>query len=428
MVDSFARSGHARNSISLSAGQVLAKVRSLSMSRADGQARRLSRLRSRQIWIAAVAATTSTAALADPVFTDAGSFLKNFVKSTLKTSGGTTLTVMATEVQKPGSNTEAMVTGIAPYTPFTDAQKAMVDTSVTAVYPKNVPMPANAADPAYDCHGLTFKSSKLRIDNPGVQKILDDQGWKPPADGKAKVGDIVVYRKDGAITHSGTVTAVDDAGKVTQVLSKWGSLGIYKHAPDDVPHGQAAFAGADYGTFTVYTGGKPLKDPPTTDDLSIFASLPPVTLKESLLLNNWIDVFPTPTFQLDSETDGIFDYSLAPPDTGLVVSPGDMLSLYASGITEASTPTGWIIAGLTPTVVTWEATSSADIISALSGFDITSIYTTVGDDLYQETAAGSDGIVQGPVVPEPATLTLLASACAIFAAVRRRHAMARVAA
>jgi hypothetical protein len=64
----------------------------------------------------------------------------------------------------------------------------------------------------------------------------------------------------------------------------------------------------------------------------------------------------------------------------------------------------------------------------LSGFDITSVYTTVGEDLYQETVAGSDGITDGPVVPEPETLTLLATACSILAATRRRQAIAPAAA
>jgi hypothetical protein len=284
-------------------------------------------------------------------------------------------------------------------------------------------MPANAADPAYNCHGLTFKSSKLAIANDQVQKILDDQGWKPAANGKAAVGDIVIYKKDGAITHSGIVTKVDAAGSVTQVMSKWGPWGVYLHAPNDVPHGQAVFGGVDYGTAEVYAGGKPLKDPPATpDDLSVFASLPPVLIKQNLLLDYPIDVIPIPTFALDSEAGGTFDYSLTPPEIALAVSPGDLLSLYASGITGASTPPGWSIETQTSDLVTWEATASADLTNALAGFDITSIFAAAGEDLYQETVAGSDGIVEGPV-PEPETWTLLASACALLACLRRRHSV-----
>ena len=37
---------------------------------------------------------------------------------------------------------------------------------------------ASNATQDYDCHGLTFKSKKLWIDDQEVPRILNDQGWK----------------------------------------------------------------------------------------------------------------------------------------------------------------------------------------------------------------------------------------------------------
>ncbi len=108
---------------------------------------------------------------------------------------------------------------------------------------------------SYDCHGYTFTDGDKWINNNQVQKILNDNGYKEHAAGKVVVGDIVVYRKDGGITHSGIVTAVDKTGNATTIRSKWGELGLYDHAPGDVlPY---------YGTTTYYgttrTGGNKLK-------------------------------------------------------------------------------------------------------------------------------------------------------------------------
>jgi hypothetical protein len=54
--------------------------------------------------------------------------------------------------------------------------------------------------------------------------------------GAKVVGDVAVYRDAGGTpVHTGKVTAVD-AGAVTQVESKWGNCGRYRHAPNDCPY------------------------------------------------------------------------------------------------------------------------------------------------------------------------------------------------
>jgi hypothetical protein len=94
---------------------------------------------------------------------------------------------------------------------------------------------------AYDCHGWTFTGGAKWINNDQVQKILDFNCYSSVAAGGVMAGDLVVYRDAGGnITHTGIVTAVDVAGNATEVESKWGALGRYRHSPSRVP--------ASYGT------------------------------------------------------------------------------------------------------------------------------------------------------------------------------------
>jgi hypothetical protein len=64
------------------------------------------------------------------------------------------------------------------------------------------------------------------------------------------VGDIVIYRYRGVITHSGVISQVAEAINpkewvILKIVSKWGAFwGVYEHDPNDVPF--------DYGDWTVY--------------------------------------------------------------------------------------------------------------------------------------------------------------------------------
>lgn len=98
----------------------------------------------------------------------------------------------------------------------------------------------------YDCHGYTFLAGAAWINDDQVDTILADNGYAVTT--APAVGDIVVYRLSGSVTHSGIITAVS-GGVVTQVHSKWGRLGLYSHAPNDVP--------PTYGTWQAYHSSRP---------------------------------------------------------------------------------------------------------------------------------------------------------------------------
>src|SRR5579871_2854294 len=106
---------------------------------------------------------------------------------------------------------------------LTNAQaKANINGSKAGLYKKLT----KTADPtwSYDCHGWTFTNGARWINNDQVQKILDDNGYAQVAAGMVAVGDVVVYKKNGAIVHTGVVTKAPN-GTPTEVESKWGGLG-----------------------------------------------------------------------------------------------------------------------------------------------------------------------------------------------------------
>ena len=106
----------------------------------------------------------------------------------------------------------------------------------------------------YNCHGRTFDGAGSWVPDP-TDLVKDDTN--PVLPGQTKVGDILVYKKGGTITHTATVTKVDGTGNATEVRSKWGDMGQYLHKPDEVPKGQSGMVGgkmitlADYGSFEV---------------------------------------------------------------------------------------------------------------------------------------------------------------------------------
>jgi len=103
----------------------------------------------------------------------------------------------------------------------------------------------------YNCHGLVFASRRTRIlDPPLIELILHEDGYRRIDENHAVVGDIVIYRYQGEITHAAVVTEVRDFGHgrpsfVFKVLSKWGDHAEYFHHPADVP--------THFGTWEVWT-------------------------------------------------------------------------------------------------------------------------------------------------------------------------------
>jgi hypothetical protein len=150
----------------------------------------------------------------------------------------------AKTVTNRGARVSVLPSGRPPDTPDKTEGEADAELSGMGLLSKvsKVDSPTNS----YDCHGFVFLSGKGWIDNDQVDAILTDNGYSVTT--TPAVGDIVIYRNGGVIKHSGIITAVSGA-TVTKVRSKWGILGLYDHAPGDVPPA--------FGSWTAYHTTRP---------------------------------------------------------------------------------------------------------------------------------------------------------------------------
>ena len=73
-----------------------------------------------------------------------------------------------------------------------------------------------------DCHGMTFADGKYWIENNQIDSLLEGDGYEK-IEGAAQVGDVVIYRNQGQVIHSATVTKVSDQGQVLMVKSLAGT-------------------------------------------------------------------------------------------------------------------------------------------------------------------------------------------------------------
>ena len=144
-----------------------------------------------------------------------------------------------TYITNRGAEVEALSSGAPPTAP--DVSQATADTTLTGYGLQNKVTQLAPPTNDYDCHGYTFLQGDRWINDDQVEAILHDNGYAVTA--TPAVGDIVVYRTGGAITHSGVIVEVSGTA-VTTVQSKWGRLGLYRHAPSDVPPG--------YGPWQAY--------------------------------------------------------------------------------------------------------------------------------------------------------------------------------
>ena len=64
-----------------------------------------------------------------------------------------------------------------------------------------------------DCHGFTFTDGKFWINNDQVEKILSGDNYKQVFD--HKIGDVVIYREEGKVVHSMTVSRIDSNGYIS---------------------------------------------------------------------------------------------------------------------------------------------------------------------------------------------------------------------
>lgn len=98
----------------------------------------------------------------------------------------------------------------------------------------------------YNCHGLVFASRRTNIPPPGmpgysIDELLRADGYvraTPPV----SVGDVVVYRGDTGVEHTGVVCRVDflvvGGNPVPIIWSMWGGLGEFVHAEGNTPYGE----------------------------------------------------------------------------------------------------------------------------------------------------------------------------------------------
>jgi len=95
----------------------------------------------------------------------------------------------------------------------------------------------------YNCHGLVLASRRAYIPPAGVEVDFDDvlrrDGYRRLRAHQApQVGDIVVYRINREIEHTGFVSRVEPVGAVPVVFvwSAWGSLGEFEHRVQSSPY------------------------------------------------------------------------------------------------------------------------------------------------------------------------------------------------
>jgi hypothetical protein len=92
------------------------------------------------------------------------------------------------------------------------------------------------ADDRANCHGWVFTGGRFWVSGSEVETILAENGYRPVAD--PRPGDLVVYRRDGAVAHTAVVRYVSP-GMPVLVEGKWGATGVYLHAADESIYGTA---------------------------------------------------------------------------------------------------------------------------------------------------------------------------------------------
>ncbi len=124
---------------------------------------------------------------------------------------------------------------IHPASDYDEDERACVNQEMLAKYEgiEKVSAPTTA----FNCAGYAMDGSNSFInDRDAADTLTDDLYDKLPAGTAAQVGDRIVYKDAaGDSQHIGVVTGVDGEGNVTEVTSKWGAAGVYKHPPGTVP-------------------------------------------------------------------------------------------------------------------------------------------------------------------------------------------------
>lgn len=105
---------------------------------------------------------------------------------------------------------------------------------------------------SYNCVGLVFANRRTCVDPEFVLQILRRDGYRPIEIGRARRGDVVLYRAaDGDLRHVGILFEREADFRTARwkirVLSPWGFAGEFFHDLGDVPpiFGEATEAWTD---------------------------------------------------------------------------------------------------------------------------------------------------------------------------------------
>jgi len=91
-----------------------------------------------------------------------------------------------------------------------------------------------AADDRSNCHGWIFTGGRFLLSAADVELILRENGYGECRD--PRPGDLVVYRRGGAVLHTAVVRYVAE-GQPVMVEGKWGDLGVFLHAIEKSVYG-----------------------------------------------------------------------------------------------------------------------------------------------------------------------------------------------
>ena len=91
----------------------------------------------------------------------------------------------------------------------------------------------------YNCLGMVFAARRTWVDVEYLDMILREDGYqKLPNVYALKIGDVVIYKKNGSATHIAVVTNISrllqQASIEVEVVSKWGAHPEYVHIMDRV--------------------------------------------------------------------------------------------------------------------------------------------------------------------------------------------------
>ena len=86
-----------------------------------------------------------------------------------------------------------------------------------------------------NCHGWVFTGGQHLLSGDGVERILEDNGYRPCL--SPQVGDLIIYRNsEGAIWHTGLIAGMFLG--MPMIESKWGLGARLVHSPVDQPYGE----------------------------------------------------------------------------------------------------------------------------------------------------------------------------------------------